>query len=134
MLISRFATIFLIPVAFVASICNALPISLFQSVVGAFSGYAILFGFSKFFFLATKKEGIGQGDLELLALIGAFTGFLGSWLTLFLGSCGGTMLMIPYMLITKKSYGQKIPFGPFLACGAMAFVLWQQKIVEFFLR
>lgn len=132
MLISRFVTLFLIPVALLCGACAVLPITLWESAIGALGGYGMLFGFAKFFTLTTRKEGIGQGDIELLALIGSFTGFLGCWFSLFFGSLVGTCLMVPYMLITKQPTGKRIPFGPFLVVGAIIFVLRQHEIILFF--
>jgi leader peptidase (prepilin peptidase) / N-methyltransferase len=122
MLISRFVTIYLIPLGWIFSFCNLLPITIGTSILGTIIGYAILFGIGKTFYLITRKEGIGQGDLELLAFIGSFLGAMGCWVTLFIGSVVGSILAFGYMIITGNSKATKIPFGPFLAFGAIAYV------------
>lgn len=110
MLISRFVTLFLIPLGFIASATNCLPISLMQSVVGAVGGYAILFGFAFFFFKITNKEGIGQGDVELLALIGSFTGFMGSWVSLFFWLIDRNMYYASLYAYNGSNSGEKNSF------------------------
>lgn len=122
MLISRFVTIYLMPLGWIFSFCNLLPITIGTSILGTIIGYAILFGIGKIFYLVTHKEGIGQGDLELLAFIGSFLGVMGCWVTLFIGSVVGSILAFAYMIITRNSKATKIPFGPFLALGAIAYV------------
>lgn len=131
MLISRFVTIFLIPLAFVCAWMNWLPITLFNSIVGTIMGYGILFVASKLFLWLTNKEGIGQGDLELLAFIGSFVGLVGCWFSLFLGALIGSVLGVLYITIYNQSREVRIPFGPFLALGAIIYVLFQERLLFF---
>lgn len=128
MLISRFVTVFLLPSAFLLSSLDFLPITVMQSLLGAFSGYLFLYLINKIFFACTKKVGLGQGDGELLAFIGAFLGFTGWWITILVGSFLGSLFGITYIAITKQYLSVKIPFGPFLAFGAMAYVLFEQQL------
>jgi leader peptidase (prepilin peptidase)/N-methyltransferase len=129
LLISRYVTLFLIPIAFALSATGMLPIDLTDSISGALAGYAILFMTAKLFLWLTGKEGMGQGDVELLAFIGSFVGILGCWFSLLLGSVIGSCVGFGYLLITKAGRSAKIPFGPFLAGGAMCFVLLQERIL-----
>lgn len=129
MLISRYVTLFLIPLAVIFSIFNLLPISPLKIFFGTLFGYFLLYFISKTFFLFTKKEGIGQGDIELLALIGAFTGIIGCWISLLLGSILGSIFGIILILLKKQNFQTRIPFGPFLAIGSMIYVLYQDQIL-----
>ncbi|MDR3647427.1 MAG: prepilin peptidase [Candidatus Babeliales bacterium] len=129
MLISRFVTLFLIPSAFIFSILDLLPISLMQVLFGIIFGYFLLFVISKIFLLLTKKEGIGQGDIELLALIGAFTGIIGCWISLLIGSILGSFFGLFLILFKKLNFQTRIPFGPFLALGSIIYVLYQDLIL-----
>ena len=128
MLISRFTTIFLIPCALVLSWLGLLPITLFDSVLGAVCGYLFLYTVAKLFLLITGKTGIGQGDFDLLSFIGSFVGLIGCWATLLIGSVLGSIIGITYMLLIKPQQSVRIPFGPFLAFGAVAFVLFRTTI------
>ena len=132
MLISSFMTLYLIPIAFLWSHFGALPISFANSFAGALLGYGFLWITAKVFFYLTGRQGMGEGDFELLAFIGAFTGVLGCWLSLLIGSVVGSVIGIA--LLIKKPRYFRIPFGPFLAIGAMIYVIWQQQLVELLLR
>lgn len=129
MLISRFATIFLVPIAFILSFFGYLNIPLTESIASAAAGYLFLLTINAIFKLIKKHDGLGQGDIELLACIGAFTGFLGCWFAILFGSTIGTLAGCIYMLITQKKI-QLLPFGPFLALGAMIFLFFKAPIIE----
>jgi len=133
MLISRFTTLFLIPLGFLFSATGLLPISLKNSLFGALLGYGFLLLVSKIFQYLTGKQGIGQGDLELLAFIGSFLGIAGCWISLFLGSIIGSIIGLIYMKIKGKTKHIKMPFGHFLAIGAMAFVFFETHLMRLIL-
>lgn len=131
MLISRYVTLFLIPMGWLLAVFGLLPISLMQSVYGTLLGYFFLFFIAKTYFLYAKQEGMGQGDIELLAFIGAFTGIFGCWATLIIASVLGSCWAWVLMLYFKQGKKVKIPFGPFLAGGAILFVLFQHYFLSF---
>lgn len=134
MLISRYVTLFLIPVGIAFSLMHLLPISPQESVMGALLGYLFLWAIAQLFLRITGKEGMGQGDMELLAFIGSFTGVIGCWISLLLASIIGSLIGFCYIIFCKAGRSVKIPFGPFLALGAMIFVLFQQDIVWLMIR
>lgn len=125
MLISRYATILLIPLGMAASLYGFLPITFIDSLVGSCVGYFFLYSIAFIFKKVTGVHGLGQGDLDLLAFIGSFCGILGCWTTILIGSITGSLWGIGYLVINKKDASLKLPFGPFLAIGAMIFVLFQ---------
>lgn len=121
MLISRLFTLYLAPVGILLSLLNLLPINFYQSVFGALIGFFSLFIVNKIFYIFTKKQGIGEGDFDLLALVGAFTGPLGVLYSIFYGSILGSIIGISLILINKKDMQSKLPFGPFLAIGSIIY-------------
>lgn len=129
MLISRYVTLFAIPIGWGLSLFGFLPNTILQSILGTLIGYSLLFAIAQIFYWFTKKEGMGQGDLELLAFIGAFTGPFGCWISLLLGSVIGSIFGIGTMIILKQTQNVRIPFGPFLAMGALIFVLLQDYFI-----
>jgi len=136
MLISRFTTLFLIPIALVFSLTyfknsQLLPITILESILGTVFGYLILYLVNKIFFLVTKKEGMGQGDMDLLATIGAFTGIMGAWISLMVGSITGSIVGIIMLYFGNSKMNTKIPFGPFLALGAIIYTIFQTQILTF---
>ena len=130
MLISRFVTLFLIPLALFFSLINLLPISIYESILGTVVGYSFLFIIRSLFNVLTGKEGIGQGDLDLIAFIGSFTGIIGCWISLLAGSIAGSFIGLGYLLLYQPQEPIKIPFGPFLAAGAISFILLQQSFMK----
>ena len=81
--------------------------------------------------LLLKKETMGGGDVKFLAAVGAFLGWKGVLLTLFLGSVMGAMIGIFVKYVRKED---RIPFGPYLALGTLVSLLWGEKIISWYLR
>lgn len=129
MLISRYVTLFLIPVGIFFSSTDYIPIIPLDSIMGAAIGYIILWLISAIFQACTGKQGIGEGDFELLAFIGSFTGIFGIWASLMIGSILGSIIGILYLHTTGKLQRHaQLPFGPFLALGALLYVLGEEYI------
>lgn len=139
MLISRYMTIFLAPLGILLSALDLLPISWQESVCGALFGYLFLFSINRIFKWWRNIDGIGEGDFDLLLFIGSFTGIIGCWASITLGSILGSLYGITSLFFTQSdetsqlSLQTKIPFGPFLACGAIIFVLIQKTVFLVFL-
>jgi leader peptidase (prepilin peptidase) / N-methyltransferase len=133
MLIARVTSLYMVPVGLLFSVCGMIPISASISAIGALGGYFFLYGIARVFTFCTRKDGLGQGDMELLACIGAFTGPMGCWAALFIGSIAGTCVGLLFMRGTQQTMGGiKIPFGPFLAFGAMLHVLYMYSTIQIF--
>jgi leader peptidase (prepilin peptidase) / N-methyltransferase len=124
-MISRFTSLFLVPVGIACASMHLLPISTFESSISALGAYAALWIITTLFYAVTGKVGMGEGDWELLACIGSFVGVLGTWFTITLGSLCGIVFGALYVLSAKR-HNPIIPFGPFLAATAMLFVLLDQ--------
>jgi leader peptidase (prepilin peptidase)/N-methyltransferase len=140
MLISQHATLHTAPLAFLLSWCGMLSISLLSSITGAIFGYASLYIFNAVFKYFRGYNGMGEGDFDLLFLIGAFTGIIGCWATITIGSMIGSIvgiINIAYLRLsttnTDASLTTKIPFGPFLALGAILYVMLQKQLCFLFL-
>lgn len=127
MLISRWVSIFAVPIGWILATCDLLPLTFKASVLGSLVGYLLLWVVGQVFVLITKRPGLGLGDVELLSFIGAFIGPLGAWITLIVGSFLGTIGGTIQWAATKS---RKIPFGPFLALGAIAYVLFQNQLIR----
>lgn len=129
MLISRYMTWGLIPLAFALSTFTLLPISISESILGAVFGYAVLWIIARLFYAFRNVEGMGEGDIDLLALIGSFTGILGAWSSLLFGSFLGVIASLVQMIISKR-VKVKIAFGPWLSAGALIYLFFQQQIAQ----
>jgi leader peptidase (prepilin peptidase)/N-methyltransferase len=80
-----------------------------------------------------SKGGMGGGDIKMMAMIGAFSGWKSVLLTTFAGSLLGSVIGISLMVFKGKGRKTKIPFGPFLAIGAIISLFWGQEIAAFYL-
>jgi len=104
------------------------------SLLGLAAGGGILFTVAMLYQLLRKKEGIGGGDIKLLAMIGAFLGLPGVLFTLFTSSLVGAVAGLLVLRKEKGSGSTMIPYGPFLALGAMTYVFWGPVIIRWYLH
>ena len=130
MLISRFASLYLVPTGIIASYFDLLPLEWTESLIGSIAGYLFLYLVNAVFSLIKKQRGLGQGDLDLLALIGSYTGVIGCWFTILYASTLGTISTLTYMAYSKKRL-KTIPFGPFISIGAILFILCQESLLSY---
>ncbi len=80
-----------------------------------------------------KEEGMGGGDIKLLAMIGAATGWQGVLFTVFAGSLGGTFAGGIAMAISRRAdFRLRIPFGPYLSAGAIIYIFKGQELIAWY--
>ncbi len=133
LLIMRIMSIGLIPLALIFQLLGWLPLSLFESLMGTAVGYGALWTLKTLFWHLRKQEGIGEGDLELLAGIGSFVGPLGILVTLLISSVTGSLVGGLFLLFSKGSAQirqLKLPFGALMALAAIAYLVFEQQILE----
>ncbi|HEB74418.1 MAG TPA: prepilin peptidase, partial [Candidatus Desulfofervidus auxilii] len=80
------------------------------------------------YYFIRKKEGMGGGDIKLLAMIGAFLGWRAIPFVLFSASVMGSIIGILWILFQGKDRNFPIPFGPFLALGAIWVIFFPGSI------
>lgn len=98
---------------------------LLQAVLGAVTGFLILYIVAVAGKKVFGKEAMGGGDVKMMAMVGAFVGWRGVLLTIFVGSLLGTVVFVPLSLRQKRL----VPFGIFLAAAAaLTFVLGDAMI------
>lgn len=93
-----------------------------ESLLGIIVGGGSLMAIALAYEYLTKQEGMGFGDVKLLAMLGALLGWTAVMPIIFIGSVMGTIVGIPLMLISKSGRKLAIPFGPFLSAGALIYV------------
>lgn len=111
-----------------------LPIGFIDSIIGIGLGGGVLLGLAAGYFMITKREGMGGGDIKLLAMIGAFIGWKGVIVTLFISSFAGSILGLLVMAIFGKSRRTALPFGPFLAIGAVIYLFYGEQLIELYMN
>ncbi|MCP5244765.1 MAG: prepilin peptidase [Burkholderiales bacterium] len=99
-----------------------------SAVIGAVAGYLSLWIIYWIFKLATGKEGMGYGDFKLLAAIGAWLGWSLLPLVILLSSLVGAVVGVGLIIAAKLNKSVMIPFGPYLAGGALIALFWGQEI------
>jgi leader peptidase (prepilin peptidase)/N-methyltransferase len=109
-------------------------ITLFNSVIGILLGGGSLFLVANVYHWLFKREGMGGGDVKLLAMIGAFLGWKAVILTILLGSLIGSMIGVMVMVLKGKDFKYAIPFGPFLSMGAVVSLFYQNEIIYWYLQ
>ena len=101
--------------------------SLLASVLGLIVGGGVTWGVRILGSVVFKKEAMGFGDVKLMAMIGAFVGWQGSLLTLFLGCVFGAI--VGTVLALRRGMSARIPFGPYLAMGAMVALFGRETLI-----
>ena len=106
--------------------------SFLDSLYGVLIGGGVLFVIAYGYQLIARREGMGGGDIKLLAMIGAFTGINGVVFSLVGGAFAGTIVGIPLMLIKRENTKYAIPFGPFLSLSAVLYLFLGTRAVYVF--
>lgn len=109
-------------------------ITFFNSLLGILLGGGSLFLVATLYQWLFKREGMGGGDVKLLAMIGAFMGWKAVILTIFLSSLIGSITGIIIMLMKGKDFKYAIPFGPFLSLGAVIALFYGSSLMDWYLR
>ncbi len=94
-------------------------VTVVDAVLGAFLGAAIPLAVMVAYRLVRGVEGMGLGDVKLLAMIGAFLGVRGALLTLCLAACAGALVGLGLVLAGRGRADTELPFGTFLAGAAL---------------
>lgn len=121
-----------IPLCFLASFF--IPwVSWTDSLLGILAGGGSLLLIAWLYQVLSKKEGMGGGDIKLLAMLGAFLGWKAVFPILFFSSVLGTLVGVPLMLIKKANGKLALPFGPFIAAAALIYLFWGPQLVRWYL-
>ena len=112
---------------------RATSLGLMASVIGAAGGFSFFYMVAFLSLRILKKEGMGGGDIKLMAMVGAFLGWKAVLLTTFLGSLFGAIIGLGLMAFKGREKGSLIPFGPFLAIGTLISLLFGQEILIWYL-
>nr|WP_303649936.1 A24 family peptidase [Desulfobotulus pelophilus] len=121
-----------IPAGFLAS--GYFVIGFMDSAIGILAGGGSLLAVALGYRILTGRDGMGGGDIKLLAMIGAFIGWQGVLFTIFASSLTGTLIGLLTMIKQKEGMRLAIPFGPFLASGALLYLFFGPEIIQLYLR
>ena len=106
---------------------TVLPAGLLNALIG------ILLGGGLFYLVAVlSRGGMGGGDIKLIAMIGAFLGWRDVLLTIFIAALAGSIVGLYLMIVLGKGRKYPVPFGPFLALGAVVSLCCGQQIIAWY--
>lgn len=105
-----------------------------NAIIGAAAGYLSLWSVFWIFKIVTKKDGMGQGDFKLLAMLGAWLGWQALPMIIFVSAFSGAVVGICLMLFRNHPRYKPIPFGPFIALAGWISLLWGDKLTQSYLQ
>jgi leader peptidase (prepilin peptidase)/N-methyltransferase len=98
-----------------------------SALIGVLVGGGALYLIGLLGELVLKKESMGGGDVKLAAMLGAFMGWKMVVLALFVAFFVGAVVGIVVIARKPKDWDSALPFGPFIAMGAVAAILWGES-------
>ncbi len=110
--------------------------ALYMSLSGMAGGFAVLWGVGWIFSKILKKDALGFGDVKLMGAIGAFFGPWAVLFTILVSSFAGSLVGIAMIARGKTKIGSftAVPYGPFLAIGAVAWTFWGPTAMNWYLN
>ena len=103
------------------------------SVMGAVIGGGILLVIGVGYQKLRKRQGLGMGDVKMMAMVGAFLGWPLTFLTIFAGSFLGLLVGIYLIVFRKQGLQAKLPFGVFLGIGSALALFYGLAFLEWYL-
>jgi len=122
-----------IPICFLMAVF-VMGIPWLDAVLGLLIGGGILYAIALGYELIRKAEGMGGGDIKLLAMLGVFFGWKSLFFILFVSSFLGAIVGLAVMLIKGKDMKYAVPFGPFLSLAAIAYIFWGDNLIRVMFR
>jgi leader peptidase (prepilin peptidase) / N-methyltransferase len=104
-----------------------------DAAIGAALGAAVLYAIAAGYFMVRGEEGMGMGDVKMLAMIGAFLGWRAVILTLVLSSFAGAAIGIALLSTSRGGMRYALPFGTFLALGALVAMFAGDAIIAWYM-
>ena len=111
---------------------TVLPIGLVNALLGVAVGGGILWALAWASPYVFGKEGMGGGDIKLLAMVGAFLGWKPALLTIMIGSLTGSVIGISLIALRFMKRDEYIPFGPFIVLGAVLSMFFAQPLLDWY--
>ena len=104
------------------------------SLVGILLGGGILYATAEAYYRIRGEEGLGMGDVKMLAMVGAFLGWQLTFMTLMLASIAGSVIGGGMILLQRGGMKTALPFGTFLAVGAALAATVGLPLLDWYIR
>lgn len=108
------------------------PLSFWSALIGAALGFGLFLGIAWGYRRLTGVDGMGGGDIKLAAMLGAFLGWPGLLLTLFLASLAGSLTGLLVLILRRGNRRTALPFGTFLAPASLVVYLWGPDLIAWY--
>jgi leader peptidase (prepilin peptidase) / N-methyltransferase len=105
-----------------------------SSLIGIVIGGGVLFLIAEGYYRVRHEEGLGMGDVKMLAMIGAFVGWQLTLLSLMIASFAGTIIGLALIVTRRGTMKYALPFGTFLAIGAAVSAAVGHQILDWYLH
>ena len=112
---------------------NSIQESVVRSVLGVLVGGVTLLVVATVGEMIFRKEAMGMGDVKFLAAIGAFFGWQSTLFTIFVSSLLGGVIGLILVIGSKKGWQSRIPYGPYIALGALLWMFCGREIMKWYL-
>ena len=112
-----------IPIFFLAAVF-VMKVPFYEALWGLLVGGGILYLIATVYAFLRKQEGMGGGDIKLLAMLGAFLGWKSLIFIILISSLTAAIVGITLMVLRGKDMQYAVPFGPFLSLAAIAYLFW----------
>lgn len=109
-------------------------ISPVNALLGILTGAGILFATAFLYKTASGVEGMGMGDVKLMAMIGAFLGWQAALFTIVLSALIGALAGVGLILFAGKGRRYALPYGPFISAAALVYLFYGQFLITAYLR
>lgn len=107
-------------------------LSLGDALIGAGAASGLLWLVAEGYFRARGREGMGLGDVKMMAMAGAFLGLQRALLTILLGSLLGSVIGIAVIAVGRKGRDFELPFGTFLGAGAILVMFFGSSALDWY--
>ena len=109
------------------------PLGPVDSLIGILLGGGILYAIAAGYYLLRKEEGMGMGDVKMLAMVGAFLGWRAVLLTVVLSSFAGAVIGLLIIAWHRGDMRYALPFGTFLALATLVAMLVGEELLAWYL-
>ena len=105
-----------------------------SSLIGIAVGGGLLLAIAEAYYRLRHEEGLGMGDVKMLAMVGAFVGWQLTFLTLMMASIAGSLIGVALIVTRRGGMKYALPFGTFLALGAAVAATAGPAILHWYLE
>jgi leader peptidase (prepilin peptidase)/N-methyltransferase len=119
-----------IPLGLLAGLVGGPPI--LDRILGVLTGAGFLYLVLLYGSALYGQDAMGEGDLNLMALVGAFLGWRAVVITLLVGCLSGSLIGLTLIALRQLGRREHIPFGPFLVLGALVSLYWGDTLVAWY--